>query len=368
MISNRTRNSEYVKDANPYGYHLGQGILYLHASGHEFVNLYGAWDWNLVPGTTTLLNHSRLDPANESYIGLRSFVGSVSDGMNGFSAMDYLDPQDQSLAYRKTWFFINDTIIVSVINATSTNNSISNPIVTVLNQRLATDDPILVNNTEVSSGEYSAKTLFNGGNGYLAFQDAFQLTVTSWAQTGYWLDICNISEPGLQNKDTQNIFTAYLTHESSISYAIYPATEAGIVQQESECPSIQPLNSTSVTGASGNGYIALAFWPNASLSTTVSVAESGWNRIGDFEISASDPSLLLISNENGSLNVSVADPTQNVSSIEITFLASEGNLSCAEAQGCHGGGAGNLTLTYDLPLGGSGGQTVTKQIQNEPRK
>lgn len=104
MISARSKNTEYTNGANPLGYHMGQGTLFAYASGAEYKDIMASWDWNLVPGTTVILNHPKLGSFVD-VVGNRTFVGVVSDGKLGLSAMDYIDPHDGSLAFRKTWAF-----------------------------------------------------------------------------------------------------------------------------------------------------------------------------------------------------------------------------------------------------------------------
>lgn len=52
MFSMRTTNSECNNDPNPYGFHLSDGVIYIYKNGHEYTDIYGAWDWYLTPGST----------------------------------------------------------------------------------------------------------------------------------------------------------------------------------------------------------------------------------------------------------------------------------------------------------------------------
>ncbi len=115
MISNRSHNTEYTNLANPFGYHLGQGTLFSYVNGYEYRDIQNAWDWNLIPGTTVLLDDEKV-PRNSSKIGVTgnmSFVGVVSDDWVGTSVEDYIDTYDGSLSYRKAWFFLDDSVLIT---------------------------------------------------------------------------------------------------------------------------------------------------------------------------------------------------------------------------------------------------------------
>ncbi|KAM0519044.1 hypothetical protein ACHAPE_004037 [Trichoderma viride] len=50
------------------------GTLYSYLKGNEYKDLMGAWDWNLVAGTTTLLNQLKCQASQVKYYGLKDFV------------------------------------------------------------------------------------------------------------------------------------------------------------------------------------------------------------------------------------------------------------------------------------------------------
>lgn len=186
MISNRSRNTEYANSANPYGYHLGQGTLFSYVNGYEYRDIQDAWDWNLIPGTTVLLDQPKLNSSYAGVTGKQSFVGVVSDGWVGTSVEDYVDPHDASLSYRKVWFFLDDSVFIT-ISKVVTNTSSDAPVITVLDQRLADQSGVYVDGKSIdaaSTTEMIGRSLYYGGNAYLSYATPFNLTLSESSRTG----------------------------------------------------------------------------------------------------------------------------------------------------------------------------------------
>ena len=75
--------------------------MFTYVNGEEYRDIMDAWDWNLVPGTTTLLDYPKLGPKVVDHVGKRNWVGVVSDGWVGTAVEDYIDPYDGNVAYKK---------------------------------------------------------------------------------------------------------------------------------------------------------------------------------------------------------------------------------------------------------------------------
>jgi chondroitin AC lyase len=95
--SPRTLLTESINEENLKGKLLNSGDSYFIIDGSEYFNLLPFWDWDHLPGTTNFVS-------GKSQIVAKSFVGNVSDGFCGLSAMDYELKQDQdSLTAKKCW-------------------------------------------------------------------------------------------------------------------------------------------------------------------------------------------------------------------------------------------------------------------------
>lgn len=106
-----------------FRFHLSDGTVYTHLDGTEYEDIAAAWDWNLIPGTTTDYGATPLNCATVSKLGLESFVGGVSDGVRGIGAMRYTNPTTRALNWQKAWFFVDGDaqhVMINNISSTST--------------------------------------------------------------------------------------------------------------------------------------------------------------------------------------------------------------------------------------------------------
>jgi chondroitin AC lyase len=105
-ISDRTLATESINKENLKGHLLNSGDTYLIRDGKEYFNLMPVWNWKYLPGITAFKGADRIKR--------KSFVGSVSDGDEGFSSMDYnLETKDakQFITAKKSWFFYDGKIV-----------------------------------------------------------------------------------------------------------------------------------------------------------------------------------------------------------------------------------------------------------------
>lgn len=362
LISTRSSNAEFTNGANPTGYHVNQGGLWSWVTENEYLDVTGAWDWYLVPGRTVLYHYPTLNSTWVQVTGKRDFVGVVSDGQNGFSVMDYIDPHDGSISYRRAWFFIDDVVISTVANV-SNNAGVDAPIVTVLDQRLSDGSTLKLDGVASGSNSVtiSAKTLSYGGNGYAALDGAsFNLTTKQGLQTGNWSAL-SVSTAGMTTKD---IFTAYhtMTNGSSFSYAFFPGQEPATIG------TVSTLGSTGVLGAAGRTYLAASFWPGATNTVTVAMDKVGAKWAGTLTLVSSSPAIYLLKFTGAGVTVYAADPTQKLANVTFTLAMQGPKASCGV---CRRGGAVaaactavpvGVKLTFALPSGGMAGSTVSASV------
>nr|WP_199156526.1 MBG domain-containing protein [Pedobacter sp. ASV2] len=174
--------SEIYATANRYGRYQSYGaleILYggsLASSG--YISGGRGWDWNMMPGTTTVRknDYNDLNPLPGDFgteFQSKPFSGALSLGQNGIFAMDFEqnakmydgregNPKYSSdrLKFRKTVFAFDDYLIAlgSDISATSGK---SNTVITTLFQSVkesATPD-VFINSLSKETTDYGEKTL-----------------------------------------------------------------------------------------------------------------------------------------------------------------------------------------------------------------
>ena len=106
MSSNRVIGGETVNNENLSGLHLADGATFFYRNGHEYDDIFPAWDWRIIPGVTSSLGNVSLRwPVADLKRG-SGFVGGVSDGVNGYAAMDFHCDNPRA---KKSWFFFGDT-------------------------------------------------------------------------------------------------------------------------------------------------------------------------------------------------------------------------------------------------------------------
>lgn len=370
LISTRSHNSEYTNSANPYGYHLGQGTLWSYVTGNEYKDIQAGWDWHLIPGTTAYLHAPPLSSDTVGVTGKRNYVGVVSDGDVGTSVMDYIDPADGSLAFRKVWFFLEDSVLVTstavVENRTAAIGDA--PVITVLDQRTAAEGgQVMLDGKAVTISDTlnaTASTLMYAGNGYLSHGTPFNLTLSEGARTGNWSAI-STSAAGVTTVD---IFAAYTTIPSTTySYQYFPATAPEKLYDESCNPSTTPLDLGGVLGAAGGNRLSLVFWPTSPLTATVAHKQCGWFPAGEMSVTVDAPVALLFKmgeKRKGKqrLTVTVADPGQTLARVKITLDSSTKPLRCVD-QGCGASGNKGVVLDVALPTGGFQGSSVSVDVE-----
>ncbi|CEJ80059.1 hypothetical protein VHEMI00264 [[Torrubiella] hemipterigena] len=379
MVSTRTVNSENVNGANPLGYHLGQGTLFSYVEGNEYKDIMGAWDWNLVPGTTTLLNQPDLHnlPPTKNVTGLvdyikhngtREFVGVVSNGKIGVAAHDYSDPLNIGISYRKAWFHFEDAVVVVTSDIV---NKGSAPVITVLDNRAKAAGGAFIDGdrTQLSaSTKTKASTLFYGGNGYVSYDTPFDLTISEGPRDGNWSAI-STSKAG---KYTTDIFSAYTTITGSNStYAFFPATSKRRLAAEHEKKTWQPIVEKGITGAMGKDELGLVFWPGGDDTVNLDMKDIGWSETGTVEITSDQPLAYLITGkckkkgEGFTLSIYFADPTQKLKTAKFTVTTKDHKMKNADRKQSDVKVADNetsTTFTVDLPQGGLLGSTVTRKV------
>lgn len=373
-LSTRSLNTEAINGANPFGYHIGLGSLFVYASGSEYRDIQAAWDWNLIPGTTTLLDRPTLDTAHAQIRGVKNFVGVVSDGWDGMAVMDFAGAASQpQISYRKAFFFLDDVILVTISKLDVRADVSTTPVVSVLdNRRLAADALVLVDDAEqvvpAAGLAVEGTTLWHGNTGYLSLSTPFDLTLSAGDRTGNWSSI-SFSPAGLS---TVGLFSAHATvprGDAPFTYAIFPASPRTRVQEEAASPTFQPTDlGTDASAVVGGGRLAVVLWTGGQ-TVRVPLGALGWP-----STAGSDDTLVLASTEAAgfllsldesqqAVSLTFADPTQALASLAVT-LSIDGagrGFGCGSASECSAS-SGTVTFNSTLPTGGFAGQSVLKTV------
>ncbi|KAJ6524244.1 polysaccharide lyase family 8 protein [Mycena vulgaris] len=355
MYSKRTQNTECVNSQNAFGFHLSDGAMYTYTTGNEYQDIFSAWDWNLIPGTTVDYGNTPLSCDTSRVTGLQPYVGGVSDGAVGIAAMRYDNPTTRAMTWRKTYFFLDDDVVFVMI-ALITSSSTA-PVFTVLDQRIHSGD-VFVDGAAASTGNYTGvSSLWHAGTGYTfnSSNPATSLSLQLGPRTGSWQSIGSSSAA----PNTVDIFAAWLSHRdisAPVTYAMYPGTtQASFAQKAQAEPTNLPVvrNDGSISALldSAHNTAFIAFWTTAGSTFTVPSLKAG---VGAIQVKSNGNSMLILRMDTWT--VTVSDPTQTLTSLALNFTLLTGTAPAGW------GTVKSRPVTVTLPVGGLAGKSVSVQL------
>jgi hypothetical protein len=300
-----------------------------------------------VPGITTDYNATKLQGSNAGYTGIEKFVGGASTGTIGVAAMRYTNPYTKAFRFQKAWFFLdNDIQRVFVNNVTSTTSA---PIISVLDQKRH-NGAVLLATTQggtltaaTSNSTQPVWSLWHDNVGYTFDQTgmASPIFFQVGQKTGSWAAIGTSTQP----PTTVDLFAAWIQHRNAstaVSYTAFPGVDSSTFASKSASAAskIRTLRNdvhvSAVTDDVHNTTMAV-FWDATGGSVQLSSGVS---------LSVNANSAIIYKAGVGS--ITVADPSQTVTSLIVTLSSS----------------AQNRTLTFALPVGpgGTAGSSVTRSL------
>lgn len=120
-------NSEGLKN-----HHRGDGTNHIFLTGEEYYDIFPVMDYQKIPGATIMQKDELPDENQVQKLGLKDFVGAVTDGIYGAVAFDFKSPHDP-LQAKKSWFFFDGEFVCL---GAGINSGSDNPVHTTLNQNL----------------------------------------------------------------------------------------------------------------------------------------------------------------------------------------------------------------------------------------
>ncbi|OPC28947.1 silent information regulator protein Sir2 [Elizabethkingia meningoseptica] len=224
MSSKFTQQAETdLNGENKKGGNRSIGSYALLQNGSEYFNIYPVWDWNKIPGTTTLA-HAPLPDTKYLTAGKSVFSGGVSNGKIG--AAVFLQDQFDVKA-QKSWFMF-DGEIVCTGNEISTDKD--DHVLTTVEQNFF-KDKVLYSNTAgkkifKEDQLYTAndqQILIHRNTAYV-FPQKTNLNISTNLQKGNWKELTELGNPDeLQNA----VFKVWIdqgkkTTQSAYQYFIIP--------------------------------------------------------------------------------------------------------------------------------------------------
>lgn len=347
MCSERVIGAESCNSENVQGYYMGDGATFLYQNGSEYENIFPFWDWKKIPGTTTQQDDEPLPVLTASGYRIESsFVGGVSDGVNGIAVLDY---NRNGLRAKKSWFMFGD-MIVCLGSGISAEQEL--PVTTSVNQAFTRGDALI---------KMRKKPAFIAG-------DAEYLNDPAWIlhdQTGYFfpggghLQLYTRPEEGswyrlvLRYPDEKlqaDIFKLYFDHgmqpkHAAYSYVLVPGADKALMAQlEKEFP-FQLVNEKDRQEVRLGEEMAGMVFYEAGASSSVLPG-----------LTVDQPCVVMLKRSGTQLALSVADPTQQLKEIKMKLKGTFKGQNVTVAQGF-------TELTIALPQAAEAGKSVTVLLQ-----
>jgi len=314
MFSKRTVGSEYGNGENAFGVYQGYGTTFIYRTGTEYALIFPAWNWNRLPGTTLeQLTSVPLSPSNFYVRGTQTFVGGVSDGQIGLSAF-LQDEATNTAKAHKSWFFFGDGYLAmgSGIHASG-----SGSVFTTMNQCLLRGT-VLAHQNGTTASVARGDTDLDGVNwmlhdqvGYV-FPTPTRVHVKDDAQAGNWQWINHSYDSVAVSPD---VFLVGLDHganpaNASYAYFVLPGAEELVTAGFATSNPVTILSNTADIHAArhSSGVSGIAFFVAGSVTLKAGLT-----------VSSSNPILLLVREVSAGLEISVSDPTQLLTSVQLTL-------------------------------------------------
>ena len=373
MFSTRNRNME-----EPYNgpgittHHRADGTNYLVLKGDEYLNIWAAYDWQKISGTTIMQKPTLPAASQIQKDGLTNFVGAVTDGLYGAVAFDFKSPHDM-LEVKKSWFFFDKEYVCLGAGIKPKANL---PVATTINQVLLKSEVYIKQNGEkklLSKGNRvvdSVQWVYQDKVGYI-FPNNTTINVSNQSETGRWSDLTDQKNISKEPVST-DIFKLWFNHGDKInetdiyenrilkkspgySYIVVPNVSIeGLEETIQNNRGIEILSNTEELQAVKHnilGQVQLAFY------------RAGEIEIGKGEkVKMESQGMALLKSKNGKVvELTLSDPSRNLNKIMITLpgiysLKGEGVLSIPNAT------SKNTMLIINLPKGVYAGKSISIKL------
>ena len=325
MISVKTHGNfvkkiESINSENLKGAFLNDGVSLIQCFCSEYHNTEACWNWTMLPGTTCDTTFNPADPEILKSSNLSDFVGQVSDGKSGISAMDY---NRLGIKAHKSYFLLDHLMVA--LGSGIESPDIKNVVTTVDQKSFCyLGDIRLINKPDQWAWIDSVGYFFPGHQNVI---------YKSKQRSGDWSNIDKVSKTG-----TSKLFmySLYLGHTKNNSYEYFVKTnckKSEIRRMHKSKETKILTNTTDVQAIKYSEGIMAVFYRPVSL------------KISSTESIQPNKACILIYKKMGSQKVIwVSDPTRNLSSLQIQI--------------------GTKTMNITLPSGDYKGSTVKAIMTN----
>jgi hypothetical protein len=335
--SARTKGTETISDENSQGYWLSFGTNFICRSSNEYIDIFPNWNWAHIPGVTCPDTVPSFGTGNTltGYNGqTETFVGGVSDGMYGMTAMTMTKLNTTA---KKAWFCFDNEVVALGAGISSTETKTVN---TTLNQCFLKGN-VVVDNVTLSGNNCfsftSPKWVLQDSIGYI-FPQASNVKLSNISQSGSWSTI----GIGSATPMVSNVFSLWVDHgisptNATYQYIILPGVnQTGVSTYASNIP-VQVISNTASLQAvrhSVSNVTQMAFYAIGNVA------------IPNFTIQVDQPCLLMTKVSSDTMFISASNPVWSTMTL---------NVKVSDNQN-------SKTLSFAFTNGSAGGKTQTKYL------
>lgn len=313
-VSRRTIRTESGNGENMLGTVLPDGSVNLVRRGNEYLNIMPAWEWDKIPGVTARdYDTAVVMKTDWGVYGSTDFAGGVTDSLYGATA--YTLHYD-SVTAKKSWFFFDNEVVC--LGAGISSNA-PEPVTTTINQAWA-KGPIIIHENGSShtwdqpSGTVRPQWIWQDSIAYF-FPEPSSVIISNKEQSGDWSRI-NYSRKGTvsgrvfklwfdHNKRPQNASYAYIV-VPGISIRNAPSYKRGQIRILSNTSDLQAVEHRELK------ILQAVFY------------KPGSAKLNDIMVTVTEPCILQVRNmPSGKTVIHVADPTQQLQTITLSFTSSK---------------------------------------------
>lgn len=357
-----TRNYNMEVPYNSEGllnHHRGDGTNHISLTGDEYYDIAPVFDYQKIPGTTTMQKPALPAPDEIQKLGLTDFVGAVTDGLYGAVAFDFKSPHDP-LCARKAWFFFDDEYVCLGAGISGKSEL---PVVTTLNQCLLRSDVTISSGNKksvIAKGEKEFENIdwvFQDGVGY-TFPKPSTVNIRNMETTGSWW-IVNKQNDSPKGEVKMDVFKLWFNHgdrpsDASYEYIVVPATSVEKMEQNNSKNNIEMLSNTPEVQAVKNlglNICQVVFYKTGDIQVS-----------GKFKLISDNPGIVMLKMEGEKLSeISVSDPNREL----LKFRLSVSSKIVAHGENfvsVWNETEGASEISIDLPQGNYAGKSVTIKL------
>lgn len=314
-VSNRTRKAEKGNNENLKGGNLSLGSVSIRSKGDEYYNIFSTWDWDMIPGTTTISGQQKIEK-EWGIEGNTSFVGGLS--IPNYSIMTY-NMDDKGIRANKAYFFFHDIMLCL---GTSISANTNKEVYTTINQCF------LDKNIDVYSqgNKLQLPFYFNiednkinkivHKNILYYFPNNTNLKIKTERKKGRWSDI-NIS--GNKSEESSDILSIIISHGNKVKNASYEYITAPLGNNiEDHINKIDILANNDTTQA--------VLDKKDNVVQIIFLKPSAFNIKGN-TLKVNKPVTIIIKNfDKTDFEIFVSDPTQKLENVSIKYNNKDYNV------------------------------------------